>query len=111
MEFRTPGTRTLMRTPVQCRSSISSSVQLYQGLPWRQYMVCSNEAHRHREQETRPNQARGCWRRNIKEPASGTDHQAKNESNHSGCQICERDWLTAFVECRFAPAFADGDRQ
>src|ERR1700736_2810709 len=81
MEFRTPGTRTLMRTPVQCRSSISSSVQLYQGFPWRQYMVCSNEARRHREQETRPNQARGCWRRNIKEPASGTDHQAKNESN------------------------------
>ena len=81
MEFRTPGTRTLMRTPVQCQSSISWSVRLHQGFPWRQYMVCSNEAHSHCEQEARSNQARGRWRWNIEEPASGTDDQAKNESD------------------------------
>jgi hypothetical protein len=44
-------------------------------------MVCSNEAHRHREQEARSNQARGCRRWNVEEPASGTDDQAKNESD------------------------------
>ena len=44
-------------------------------------MVGSDEAHRHGEQEARSNQARGCWRWNIEEPASGSDDQAKNESN------------------------------
>ena len=51
------------------------------GFPRRQDMVGSNEAHRHREQEARPDQARGCWRWNIEVPASGSDDQAKKESD------------------------------
>src|SRR5260370_7134950 len=47
-------------------------------------MVGSNEAQRHREQEARPDQARGCWRWNIEEPTSGADDQAKNESDDCG---------------------------
>jgi hypothetical protein len=36
---------------VQCRSSISWCVQLHQGFPWRQNVLGSNEAYRHREQQ------------------------------------------------------------
>jgi len=47
-------------------------------------MVGSNEAHRHREQEARSYQARGCWRWNVEKPTSGADDQAKNESDDGG---------------------------
>src|ERR1700687_4153764 len=82
--FQMRGRKTPMRRPVQCRSSISWRIQLRQGLPRRQYVVGSDEGHRHGEQEARSNQARGCWRWNIEEPASGTDDQAKNESDDGG---------------------------
>jgi hypothetical protein len=84
MEFRKLGTRIPMRRPVQCRSSISWCIQLHESFPRRQDMVGSNEAHRHREQEARPDQARGRWRWNIEEPASGADDQAKHESDDGG---------------------------
>ena len=82
--FRMRGKKNPMRRPVECRSSISWRIQLHQGLPRRQNMVGSNEAQCHGQQEARPDQARGCWRWNIEEPAAGADDQAKNESDNSG---------------------------
>ena len=79
--FQTRGRKNPMRRPVRCRSSISRCLQLHQGLPGRQYVVCSNEAHGHGEQEACSNQARGCRRWNIEEPAPGSNDQAKNESD------------------------------
>jgi hypothetical protein len=82
--FQRRGRRSPTRKPVQCQSSISwLRTHRYDGFPRRQDVVGSNEAHRHREQEARSNQARGRWRWNIEEPASGTDDQAKNESDDS----------------------------
>jgi hypothetical protein len=79
--FQMLGRRNPARRPIRCRSPISWSIELHQGFPWRQDMVGSNEAHRHREQEARSNQARRCRRWNVEEPASGTDHQAKDQSD------------------------------
>jgi len=78
---RMRGKKNPTRRPVKSRLSISQCIQLHQGLPWRQYTVSSNKARRHGEQEARPDQARRRRGRNIEKPASGTDGQAKNESD------------------------------
>jgi hypothetical protein len=81
MGFQMHGRRNPKRMPAQFRSAVSSPADLYERFPWRQNMIGCDKANGHCKQQEGSNQTRGCWRRNIKQPASGADYQAEKKSD------------------------------
>ena len=61
-------------------------------------MVGRDKSKGHGEEQAGSNQAWGCWRWNIEEPASGADDQSQEQSNYScdhSSTLLERETVTA----------------